>query len=56
MICQDCRNKDHEKCKEANANKTPSSCDCQHRTYQKNVVQTTHQLIVAPITFQNPGS
>lgn len=58
MICNHCKIQDHETCKEENKDKTPSSCDCQHRTYQKSIIQggSTHQIIVAPVTFTKPGT
>ena len=31
MICKTCNEGQHKECKKANKNKTPSSCDCQHR-------------------------
>lgn len=38
MICKPCRDQDHEACKAANADKQPSSCDCQHRVKQETIV------------------
>lgn len=40
MICKDCTKKNHNDCKERNASKQGTDCDCQHRTEAKIVVNS----------------